>query len=321
MVTAKWQDVNAREEVYRLVDRINRDLARRNDIDKDFVLKCALVLCDLPVNFRVEQFTESNMGIIGARWGQIKRAIEVGFSLVNSFGIDRTNLTSTYAVIPAIYYLMRHPELRVSGTTPFDVNNAQAIRKWLAFALLARQFGSGPDTVLQKARAVIRAEASRSPDFPLGAIVSQLGFAPERLTGVITNRVQHLTYDQPLSFLALTLLYDETDWATKQYTQDHIFPRSIFTEARLSAANIRPTDHGRYIAMSESLSNLELLLGPENLEKSNQAFETWIGTRDAGFKQRHLIPTDSGLYTLQKFPAFIKAREKLILDRLKQVFT
>src|SRR5262249_31107200 len=61
MVTAKWEHINAREEVYRLVEHINKGLSRRNDIDKDFVLKCALVSCDLPVAYRVEHFTGANM--------------------------------------------------------------------------------------------------------------------------------------------------------------------------------------------------------------------------------------------------------------------
>jgi hypothetical protein len=56
------------------------------------------------------------------------------------------------------------------------------------------------------------------------------------------------------------------------------------------------------------------------MEKSNRPFDAWIRTRDPGFKRRHLIPEDSSLYTLQMFPSFVKAREKLITDRLKQIF-
>jgi hypothetical protein len=320
MVTAKWDHINAREEIYRLVDRINKGLSRRNDIDKDFVLKCALVLSDLPVAYKVDHFTSVNMQLIAAKWPQIKQAIEAGFNLVNSFGVDRTNLTSLNAVIPITYYLMRHPELKVGGSSPFDVTNAQVMRKWLALALLAKLFGAQSDSTLQKTRTVIRAEAARSRDFPLGPIAGELGFAPERLTGVIVNRVLKLVYGQHLTFLALTLLYDETDWASRQYTQDHIFPHSLFTESRLKAAGVHPSQHGRYTALSESLGNLQVLLGAENMEKSNQAFETWIGTRSPGFKRLHLIPEDASLYAVQRFPTFVKAREKLIMERLKQVF-
>jgi hypothetical protein len=320
MVTAKWEHINAREEVYRLVDRINKGLSRRNDIDKDFVLKCALVLCDLPVAYRVEHFTNANMQVIAAQWPQIKQAIEHGFNLINALGIDRSNLTSANAVIPIVYYLMKRPDLKVGGTSPFDVANAQAIHKWLAFALLSRLFGGQSDATLQKVRAAIKHQVARTRDFPLQAIAAGLGYAPDRLTTVILNRAQGLTYGKPLTFLALTLLYDEADWASKQYTQDHIFPQSLFTEGRLRAAGIQPSQHSRYSALADGLGNLELLLGAENMEKSNQGFDSWITTRDPGFKQRQLIPEDPTLYTLQRFPAFVQAREKLIAARLKKAF-
>ena len=320
MVTAKWEHINAREEIYRIVDRINKELPHRNDINKDFVLKCALVLSDLPVAYIVDNFTVANMQLIAAKWPQIKQTLEVGFNLVNSFGVDRTNLTSLNAVIPIIYYLMRHRDLKIGGSTPFDMKNAQAIRKWLALALLAQLFGGHSDRILQKTRNVLKAESAHTRDFPLAALASDLGFAPERLTGTIVNRVLKLSYGQPLTFLALTLLYDVTDWATRQHTQDHIFPRSFFNEASLKKAGVRPAENGHYYAESNSIGNLQLLLSAENAEKSNQPFESWIKTRDPGFKRRHLIPEDPSLYTLQKFPSFVKAREKLIMERLRQEF-
>jgi hypothetical protein len=215
---------------------------------------------------------------------------------------------------------MRHRDLKIGGSTPFDIKNAQAIRKWLALALLAQLFGGNSDRILQKTRTVLKAESNHSRDFPVVALASDLGFAPERLTGTIVNRVLRLSYGQPLAFLALTLLYDVTDWATRQHTQDHIFPRSFFNASSLRAAGVRPSENGRYFAASDSIGNLQLLLSAENMEKSNQPFDSWIKTRDPDFKRRHLIPEDPGLYMLQKFPSFVKARERLITERLRQVF-
>jgi hypothetical protein len=318
MVTAKWDHLNAREEIYRLVDRINNGLIRRNHIDKDFVLKCALVLSDLPVAYSAQHFTASNMRLIAAKWDHIRQAIELGFTLVNSFGIDRTNLTSTNAIIPIVYYLMKQPQLTVGGTSVFDVANAKAIHTWLAVALLAQIFGAQSDTILATTRTVIQSEALHAPDFPLRTIAGELGFAPDRLPGVIVNRVQKLTYTSPLTFLALTLLYDDTDWT--KYSKDHIFPRSLFSEVQLSAAGIHSSQHSRYLALSESIGNLELLVSGENVTKSNQPFEAWIRSRDPGFKQKHLIPQDNNLYSLQRFLAFVRERETLIMDRLKATF-
>src|SRR5204863_2382988 len=63
-VTAQWGDVNAREEIYGFVDRLNSDLARKNDLDKDFVMKSCLVLTDLPVQYRVNNFNDQNLRLI-----------------------------------------------------------------------------------------------------------------------------------------------------------------------------------------------------------------------------------------------------------------
>lgn len=133
------------------------------------------------------------------------------------------------------------------------------------------------------------------------------------------NRAQKLTFSKKLTFLALTLLYDDTDWT--KYSKDHIFPRSLFSEAKLNAAGIHPSQHSRYTALAESIGNLELLVSAENATKSNQPFDEWIRSRDPGFMQKHLIPPDDRLYILQRFPAFVQAREKRIVERLWQVFS
>ena len=317
-VTARWEPRNAREEIHQLVEQINRGLPGKSRIDKDFILKCALALCDLPVAYRVENFTRDNMQLIAHKWTPIKQAINAGFALVKSLGIEGKSLTSANALIPAIYYLMKHPEFRVGGTTAFDGANARAIRKWLAFAMLAKVFGSQTDTILTNARGVIQDEKSR--DFPLAAIANKLGYAPDRLSDIITKRALKLSYGKPLTFLALTLLYDEVDWGNRRYSIDHIFPQSLFTAEHLTAAGVPSSQHSRYRNLSQSLGNLLLLITEENMEKSNGEFARWIETRAPGFKRRHHIPEDAGLYTLQRFPQFIKAREALITDYLNQSF-
>ena len=57
MVTSSWDGVNAREEMFNFVDRVNTQLTRRNDFDKDFIMKSCLVLTDLPVATRCKTST------------------------------------------------------------------------------------------------------------------------------------------------------------------------------------------------------------------------------------------------------------------------
>ena len=118
MVTSSWDGVNAREEIFNFVDRINTQLTRRNDFDKDFIMKSCLVLADLPIAYKVQNFNSANLSTIRQHWPAIRKAVERGVDLANSFGIDRDNLTSVNALIPIIYYLSKNPNATLRGSTP-----------------------------------------------------------------------------------------------------------------------------------------------------------------------------------------------------------
>lgn len=169
MVTSNWEGVNAREEIFNFVDRVNTQLTRRNDFDKDFIMKSCLVLTDLPVTYKVQNFNNANLTTIRQNWPAIKKAVERGVDLANSFGIDRDNLTSANALIPIIYYLFKNPGASLRGTTPFEARNAEVIRRWLIMALLNGVFGGTSDNMLRDIRLSLQA-ARTGEDFPIEPI-------------------------------------------------------------------------------------------------------------------------------------------------------
>lgn len=67
------------------------------------------------------------------------------------------------------------------------------------------------------------------------------------------------------------------------------------------------------------LGNLQLLLGRENLEKSNTPFSQWIQTRAGEFLDRQLIPNKPSLWDVTALPEFVEAREALIRTRLRRL--
>lgn len=325
MVTLRWVDdegTNAREDIHRLVDRLNYEMSRRNDFDKDFVLKTSLVLADLPVEYKVENFNMQNLEKIRTQWTSIKSAIERGVDLINSYGIDYVTLTSANAVIPLIYFVCTHPNFKVRGTSPYDVRNASIMRRWLIAALLNNVFGGHSDTVLRTIRRVLQGNKAAHQDFPAEMLANELGRLGKstRFDETAVEEYLSITYGKQVTFLALSLMYDDNNWGSLQYTQDHIFPKSWFTSTRLKAAGIASDRHKSYSLLAQQVGNLELLLDKENEEKSNQGFESWINSRDATFRQRHLIPTDRSLYKLDKFEEFIAERDKLIHARLTKMF-
>jgi len=322
MVTSKWGGVSARDEVYGFVDKINTELTRRNDLDKDFVMKSCLVLTNLPVAYKVENFNNHNLSLIQDRWEDIKSAIRRGVDLVNFFGIDGDNLTSANALIPVIYYLFQRPKLTLRGTTPFEVRNAGAVRRWVGAALLNGAFGGSSDAMLRDVRDVLQ-KHNNGDYFP----VNEINEAVERSnrTGYFDDdairRVLDLRYRNKPTFLALSLLYDENSWGTMACDQDHIFPKGMFSQGNLSDLGMGAGQIDRWQGMMDRFANLQLLLAHENEEKSDKPFKEWITTRDCSFNKKHLIPDDPDLWSIERFEDFLKAREQLIAQRLNRLFT
>ncbi len=322
MITSNWDGMNAREEIYNFVDHLNKDLGSHNDFDQDFVMKSCLVLSDLPVAYKVQNFTPKNLALIKRKWESIKAAIEKGVIASNFYGIDRDNLTSTNALIPVCYYLFRHPEVKLTGDSSFDVKNSRIVRNWLITTLLNGVFGGSSDTMLTNIRNVLQKEIDVS-DFPISAINREIEKSGKRAYfdhNAIANYLSS-QYGEQLTFLALSILYQDYNWGTVKSQQDHIFPKSIMNKKNLEKYGLSDIEINNFIALKDNIANLELLSPDENLEKHNKTLEEWLSSRDESFRKKHLIPDDPKLWKVEKFHAFIKAREKLIEDRLKSMFS
>jgi hypothetical protein len=323
MVTSKWSGINAREEIFGFVDHLNLEMPRRNNLDKDFVMKACLVLTDLPVQYRVENFSNKNLELIRSHWEAIQQAIVATLQLVNTFGIDENSLTSANALIPIAYYAHKHGFKTLIGSSAFDLQNATVLRQWLTTALLNGVFGGQSDNVLRDIRNILQEQVTSSKLYPVEAINLQLA-KTNRLTSFTGASLEDFlltSYGRRETFLALTLLYDENSWGNMSFHQDHIFPRALFTPERLTELGIPASKHSRYLELVNRIGNLQLLLAHENIGKSDTDFEPWLATRGPDFRQKHLIPSGDHLLKLENFEAFIEARENLIRQRLKNLFT
>lgn len=323
MVTSKWQ-INARKEINEFVDELNNRLQRDNDFNKDFVLKTSLVLTDISVRYRIETFTDVNLKQIENNWEAIKTAIKETVNLVNSFGIDRYNLTSVNAIIPIIYYLYKNPNLRLIGSTADDkTRNRMKIQQWLIMALINNVFSRQTDNVLANLRTVLQ-KTPKSELFPLEALNQALAEMKRGTTVQKTiEEILHTEYGDSEAMLALSLLYDPIDWgrATK-YEKDHIFPQTVFDTEDLQQSGI--TDDSQIAKFQQSfnrLGNLQLITEADNREKSDTDFEKWLKDRDPDYRDEHLIPDDDNLLKLENFEQFLAAREELIKQRLVKLFS
>lgn len=97
-----------------------------------------------------------------------------------------------------------------------------------------------------------------------------LRFEEEELDDLLDRK-----YGDGAAFSVLALLYPHVDFAN-HFHVDHIFPKSLFTTKRLRDAGLDPGDIPICQDYKDCIANLQLLPGPENIEKGNKMPREWI---------------------------------------------
>lgn len=317
MFTSKWKG-NAKGKIEVFINHLNEQLDRKNSLDLELVMRTCLVLSDLPVRYRINNFTNQAIAAIETNWDKIRIAIEQTVRLTNSFGIDRSNLTSRNALIPLIYFIYHHPDVSFLGSTPYETKNALLMRHWLIMSLLNNIFGRSSEQVLTNTRKILNGHKEEL-DFPFKALTAELSRMNYSLYLDENSINRYLSTTYPNAFLQLTLLYDDYLWGVLPHEKDHIFPQALFSKENHIFNSLNSEQQTRYLSLRDRIGNLELLIEKENREKQATPFEIWIKSRDKDFHTRHLIPTDDDLLKFENFESFIHERELLITSRLKKV--
>lgn len=319
MATNQWStEPGAREEVRNLTAELN---TRGFNFDKDFVLKTALTLVGADVRFKVETITHQNITKVESDWSRISATLLRTVDLLKVSGFSRESLTANNAAIPIAYYLhKRNVSDAFLDSTAKAVERAEIIR-WLTRALLKQGvWGSGPDTLLTRLRAAIDRELP-SPGFPTAALDAEfvglgkpLTFDDSEIDGLL-----ELSYGARGTFATLAILYPGLDFS-KEFHEDHIWPKSLFTRRRLEEAGIAAAKVDEYITRVNSLPNLQLLEGRVNQEKLAKLPSAWIETLPEARRAPYLRENDlDGLdLVLSGFLTSFDARRTRIRARLAQ---
>jgi uncharacterized protein with ParB-like and HNH nuclease domain len=317
--SAQWDKKDAREEINKEVDEIN-EIGRGFNINKDFILKASLVLCDFSdISFKVDNFNRSNMMKIQDEWDVITKAIRDAVRLISSFGFCRENITSNNLIIPIAYYL-KH----IGLPDNFEVSSKTAadrilIKKWFVRALLKRVFSFAPDGVLNPIRNLTKQHGSSG--FPFEQIVDRfkrtnrsLLFTEEDISNLLYSKYGHGD-----TLIIMSILYPWADMRNNFHV-DHMYPKSAFTVKRLEKRGIKGDAVQFYMDNYNYLGNLQLLEAIPNIEKSNMDFDKWIEKyipeeAQADYRGKHLIPISADL-SFDSFEDFFEAREELIYNTL-----
>lgn len=313
--TAKWETLDARREIHEFTDSLN-DIGTGYGFGKDFVLKACLYLTeDLPIQYKVKNFSRSNLRKIEENWGDIKEALTTTVRLISRFGFNSKNVVAPLALLPIALYLLKRGNRTFDMSSKVEDAEAQvAIRKWFIFSTLKNAFGGSSDTTLNRLRELLK-DAGPDTPFPADVLYKSLGIEP-RLTDAEIERILSYAYQGRYTNLVLSLLYPDRDWKDAVFHEDHIFPQSEFQIRLLKRRGYAESKVQSYIAKYNLLANLQLLTESENLSKNATPFEEWIKTRDASFRRRHLIPEMTS-YVFDAFDEFYEKRKDSIVKALQ----
>ena len=313
--TAQWEKLDARSEINDFTDSINK-IGTGYRFKKDFVLKACLYLTEnLPIQYKVKNFTKTNLRTIENNWGKVKESLATTVRLISRFGFNSKNVVAPLALLPIALYLLKRGNKAFDTSSKSEDAEAQvAIRKWFVFSTLKNAFGGSSDTTLTRLRELLNGCGADTP-FPAESLYKSLGIEP-RFNDAEIERILDYAYQGRYTNLVLSLLYPDRDWKGAIFHEDHIFPQSEFQVRGLRKRKYDEAKIKVYMSHYNTLCNLELLTDTENLSKNATPFDEWFKTRDTSFRKLHLIPEMSD-YSFDSFDEFSKARTELIVAALK----
>jgi len=322
IAVAQWKEIDARAEIHKLVDELNR-IGSGFNLSQDFVLKAGLMLADIAsVGFKVENFTAANMAVLEANWPAIRTALVRTVELAASFGLNGQSLRADSALLPIAYYLYRREAQANYVFSSKTVGDREAIRGWLVRSLLKSSgiWGSGLDTLLTGLRDIIRSEGATSfPASQLQFVMTQRGKSLTFEDAEIEDLL-HIEYGDRRTFALLSLLFPFVDFRN-QFHIDHVFPISRFKKPALAKLGFDAAQIEMLKQRANQLPNLQLLEGIVNNEKRAEMPAEWLAKHkpsaaaSASYREQHALGDIPD--SLLDFDSFFGIRRDRLREALK----
>ncbi len=321
LATAAWKTHDAREQVYALVDYLNKECGATFWFSKDFVLKALLMCSDRDIRFRAENVRRKHE--LEDIWDRVEAALKATVKLASACGFTGYTLSAPNALIPVAYYLFSRGLDDTVLTGNAHAEDRERIRVWLLKILLGKVFRGQTDQTLSNIRTAIREALQGGPGaaamtFPAAAVDDTLRrtrafrFSYEDVEAIVSET----RYGEPDAFATLALLYPHYHFDHVQFHIDHIHPRAGFTTKALSAAGMATDAIRTAVDRRDLLPNLQLLTGPMNEHKTAKPFAKWLDEQDSPPAVRALNFIPDVDLALGNFHQFYEERHKKLTREL-----
>jgi uncharacterized protein with ParB-like and HNH nuclease domain len=323
VAVANWQ-ADARDNVDGVIKAIQAE--SEFIIDRNWVLKACLMLTDVDVRFKVDNFDRDTVIKIKENWPNIKASIISAFKVIRGFGHNDYSLRAKNAAIPVAYYIYKR---KIYGEIEKEYTfkeEKQIIRKWLNMSLLKGVFGSHGDSVLSKTRKILKESLNANmAEYPLQKITDEFKGTSKDLKfdEEFINRLICTEKDDVMAFAILSLLLPWLDYS-KPLHKDHLHPESAFKAINLDKHGFL---NGNAVLKSfyadpenwNSIKNLSLLGALLNESKQDKSLKVWFDLENKNgptLKKSELLLDESTTLEFENFKQFIENRTINIKNKL-----
>lgn len=279
-IVATWED--GRDVIERFLKHINQKGEGFN-FNNDFLMRTCLVLCDLPVLFKVNSFKSENVQVIKNKWSDIENAVNRTLDLLIDFGFSKENLASQNSIIIIAYFIFK-------GGNYSNGVSVENIHKYLLYAHLKNIYGGQGDQIIAALRTVLRKKSDEinsntysltSSIFPLEKMLETKLAANKTLKIDKEDIAEFMnTKLSASSFYILSLLYPSKRFSEVYYHQDHMHPNSRFNETTFNLFELSEEDKKLWLEMKDTLPNLQLLEGRKNEAKNATPLIDWVNGKN-----------------------------------------
>ena len=325
-IVATWED--GRDEIEAFLKELNGK-GEGFWFNNDFLMRCCLVLSDLPVLFKVNSFKSENVQLIKDNWEEIKLALNKTVDLIAAYGFNGSVLTSQNAIIIIAYHYMK------GGNNTED--SKQGMRKYLLHSSLKNVYGGQGDQVIASFRNALRKEVKegsktfiiKNVNFPIDEFMDLKLPASKSLKITSEDIEEFMQYRKGANaFFVLSLLYPNLRYNEIHFHQDHIHPDSRFSDAKLKDAGIDQAKWWSWQQIKDTMPNLQLMEGRQNESKNAKPFIEWLDGADGNGKKNvadkdkfyldNYIPASTEL-SISNFEDFYQKRKTLLVDEIHSI--
>jgi hypothetical protein len=322
IATAQWKERDARDAIHGLVDALN-STGSGFSFSQDVVLKAGLMLAGISdIAFKVKNFNADNMAELDRQWDGIGNSLKLAVGLLSDFGLSDATLSAKSVIIPVAYYLHTRGLGDSYRTAVAHAADRVLLRSWVLRSLIVRGvWGSGLDTLLRDIRTVMNDHGHVG--FPAVDIERAMALRGKSLavTNELVDDVLDLSYGGARTFAVLAMLFDHVD-TRNQFHIDHVFPKALLDPKRLREQGFSRDNIERLTDRRDRFANLQLLAGPENIDKSATVPDEWASrsftTPDAMSNYLSLNELTALPNSAAEFESYFETRRTALAERIRR---